>query len=154
MDVGIFAKIFKRATLEETLDAVCAHGLRAVQFNMACAGVPTLPEHTDHALIARIQQAMDARGLEMVAISGTYNMIHPDVAQRAEGLRRLGELLQACHALNTPIVSVCTGTRDATNMWRKHPANDTPQAWHDLLAVMRNAAEMPGNRAGTVERRR
>ena len=86
MDVGIFAKIFKRATLAETLDAIRAHGISAVQFNMACAGLPTLPEQIDPALIEGIRQAMDARGLTMVAISGTYNMIHPDPAQRADGL--------------------------------------------------------------------
>jgi len=142
MDVGIFAKIFKRATLEETLDAIRAHGISAVQFNMACAGLPTLPEQMDPALIGRIRQAMEVRGLTMVAISGTYNMIHPDPVQRADGLRRLGVLMQACHGLGTPIITVCTGTRDSANMWRRHPDNDTPQAWHDLLTVMRSAAGM------------
>ena len=142
MDVGIFAKIFKRATLAETLDAIRAHGISAVQFNMACAGLPTLPEQIDPALIEGTRQAIDARGLTMVAISGTYNMIHPDPAQRADGLRRLGVLMQACHELGTPIITLCTGTRDATNMWRRHPDNDTPQAWHDLLTAMRNAAAM------------
>jgi sugar phosphate isomerase/epimerase len=142
MDVGIFAKIFKRATLAETLDAIRAHGISAVQFNMACAGLPTLPERIDPALIEGIRQAMDARGLTMVAISGTYNMIHPDPAQRADGLRRLGVLMQACHGLGTPIITLCAGTRDATNMWRRHPDNDTPQAWHDLLTAMRSAAAM------------
>jgi sugar phosphate isomerase/epimerase len=142
MDVGIFAKIFKRATLEETLDAIREHDLCAVQFNMACAGLPTLPDQVDPALAQRIRRAMDERGLNMVAISGTYNMIHPDPAQRESGLRRLGVLMQTCHTLGTPIITVCTGTRDAENMWRKHPDNDTPEAWHGLLAAMRSAADM------------
>ncbi len=109
---------------------------------MACAGLPTLPEQIDAALIERIRQAMETRNLTMVAISGTYNMIHPDPVQRADGLRRLGVLMQACHGLGTPIITLCTGTRDAANMWRRHPDNDTPQAWHDLLTVMRSAAMM------------
>jgi sugar phosphate isomerase/epimerase len=94
---------------------------------------------------------MDERGLDMVAISGTYNMIHPDPVVRADGLHRLGTLAQACRNLGTPIITLCTGTRDATNMWRRHPDNDTPEAWHDLLTVMRSAvavAELAGVNLG------
>ncbi len=43
MRLGIFAKTFVRPTLGETLDAVKAHGLDCVQFNMACAGLPPMP---------------------------------------------------------------------------------------------------------------
>jgi sugar phosphate isomerase/epimerase len=47
MQIGIFAKTFTRPTLAETLDAIAAHGIRCVQFNMSCAGLPTLPERPD-----------------------------------------------------------------------------------------------------------
>ena len=40
MNVGIFAKTFARPSLEATLDAVRAHDLDCVQFNLACAGLP------------------------------------------------------------------------------------------------------------------
>ncbi len=39
MQIGIFAKTFVRPTLEATLDAVVAHDLHCLQFNMACAGL-------------------------------------------------------------------------------------------------------------------
>ena len=51
MHLGIFAKTFPRPTLEETLDAVVDHGLAHVQFNMSCAGLPTLPETLDEELL-------------------------------------------------------------------------------------------------------
>ena len=35
MELGIFARTFARPTVEATLDAVAAHGLRCVQFNLA-----------------------------------------------------------------------------------------------------------------------
>ena len=142
MDIGIFAKIFKRASLEETLDAIKAHGIRYVQFNMACAGLPTLPDQVSSELIQRIRLAFVSRELTMTAMSGTYNMIHPDVVQRLDGLRRLGVLAKACQELGVPIISVCTGTRDADNMWRRHPDNDTPQAWRDLLTMMHGAIDI------------
>ena len=80
--LGIFAKTFVRPSLEATLDAVASHGLSCVQFNMACVGLPTLPEAIEPALAAEVADAFRARGLEMAAVSGTFNMIDPDRARR------------------------------------------------------------------------
>src|SRR4051794_10871764 len=113
MQLGIFAKTFQRPSLEATLDAVAAHGLTHVQFNMSCAGLPTLADEIPAALCQRIARACEARGLTMAAISGTYNMIHPDPAHRADGLRRLGVLAAACGAMGVPVITLCTGSRDS-----------------------------------------
>lgn len=136
MEIGIFAKTFIRPRLTETLDAVVAHGIGCVQFNLACAGVPSLPEQIDAALIAEIRGAMDARQLRMAAVSGTFNMIHPDLQRRQDGLARLRTLVAACHDLGTSVITLSTGTRDPDDMWRRHPANDTPESWRDLLAAL------------------
>ena len=70
--LGIFAKIFPRPTLEATFQAVSSHGLNYVQFNMACAGLPTLPDRVDPDLCRRIRDAArqyrchDFRGLRHV----------------------------------------------------------------------------------------
>src|ERR1044071_9902750 len=85
MEIGIFAKTFARPTLGATLDAVVAHGIGCLQFNMACAGVPSLPEQINTALSAEIRQALHARQLRMAAVSGTFNMIHPDLKRRQAG---------------------------------------------------------------------
>ncbi len=63
-------------------------------------------------------------------------MIDPDVELRAAGLRRLGVLAAACGDLGTSIITLCTGTRDPDNMWRRHPDNRSPAAWADLTAAM------------------
>ncbi len=139
MRLGIMATTFERPTLEATLDAVAHHGVRGVQFDLALAGAATLPARIDLALCARVREAFVERALTMDALSGTFNMIHPDPAERAEGLRRLRVLLDACGALGASVVTLCTGTRDAHNMWRRHPDNDTPEAWADLVASMREA---------------
>src|SRR5437667_11261120 len=101
MKLGIFAKTFKRPTLEETLDAVAAHDLHYLQFNLVCAGVPTLPDRLEPALCARIRSAAHSRDLSIVAISGTFNMIHPDLEQRRVGFERLRGLAQADRELGT-----------------------------------------------------
>ena len=139
MQIGIFAKTFVRRTLVETLDAVAAHGIGAVQFNLSCAGLPTLPEALDTATCDAIRNAHVERGLAMAAISGTFNMIHPDPHVRADGLRRLNLLAASCARLGAPIITLCTGSRDPLNMWRRHPDNDTPAAWRDLLASLETA---------------
>src|SRR5439155_13635996 len=72
MQLGIFAKTFVRPTLAETLDAVVAHGLQFTQFNMACAGLPSMPDHLDPDTVALIRQAFDSRNLTMAAVSGTF----------------------------------------------------------------------------------
>jgi sugar phosphate isomerase/epimerase len=139
MRLGIMATTFEHPTLEATLDAVAACGVRSVQFDLACAGLPTLPAQIAPALCARVRDAFAARGLILEALSGTFNMIHPDPGERAEGLRRLRVLLDACGTLGTTVVTLCTGTRDPHHMWRRHPDNDTPEAWTDLVASMREA---------------
>ena len=139
MRLGIFAKTFPRPSLAETLDAVAAVGLRVMQFNLALAGGPSLPEAIAPELASAIRAQAAERGLEMAAVSGTYNMAHPDPAVREDGLRRLGVLLAAAPALGTGIVSLCTGTRDAEDMWRRHPDNGTPEAWRDMLASVEAA---------------
>lgn len=132
MRLGIFAKTFVRPTLEETLDAIAAHGLTEVQFNMACVGQPTLPEVIDLDLCDRIAAAFRARGLTMAAISGTYNMIHPDRARRSADSKRLKKLAGVCDRLGTSVITLCTGTRHPSDMWRWHPENEAASAWRDL----------------------
>lgn len=68
-------------------------------------------------------------GVEIVAVSGTYNMIHPDPAVRHAGHRRLAILAERCAVRCRRVSSLCTGTRDAVDQWKEHPDNNTPEAW-------------------------
>jgi sugar phosphate isomerase/epimerase/pimeloyl-ACP methyl ester carboxylesterase len=142
MRLGIFAKTFVRPTLAETLDAVVSHGLDCIQFNFACAGLPTLPDKIAPRLAAQIGVEARQRKLTMAAVSGTFNMIDPDPDRRQAGLRRLEELAASCAGLGTSLITLCTGSRDAENMWRHHPQNESPEAWRDLLQSIATALEM------------
>lgn len=140
MEIGIFSKTFARPTLGAVLDAVADHEVYAVQFNMSCAGAGEMPAVIDPALRATIRQELAARKITMAAISGTFNMIHPNVVERQDGLRRLRTLAAACHDLGTSVITLCTGTRDTTSMWRAHPDNGSDDAWRDLVVSMQEAA--------------
>ena len=139
MTLGVFARIFARPTVEDVFAAVAKHHLRCVQFNFACAGLPSLPDRIDVELADRIREAAAEHRIEIAAVSGTFNMIHPDPKQRRDGLRKLGVIAAACEHLGTRVVTLCTGTRDPENMWRRHADNDSPEAWRDLVVTMTKA---------------
>jgi sugar phosphate isomerase/epimerase len=69
-------------------------------------------------------------------------MTHPDPGQRRAGLRRLRVLAEACAEVGTATIHICTGTRDPDNMWRRHPDNDLPQSWRDMVVCVREATEI------------
>ena len=132
MRLGIFAKTFPRPSVEETLDAVRAHGLDATQFNLSVAGLASMPDSVPAGLPERVHARLRERALDMAAVSGTFNMAHPEAPVRVDGLRRLEVLAAACPALGTEVITLCTGTRDRENMWRRHAENSTPEAWRDM----------------------
>jgi sugar phosphate isomerase/epimerase len=139
MTFGIFAKTFARPTVEEVFDGVAHHGLRCVQFNFACAGLPNMPDQINPEMLGRIRRAATERQIAIAAVSGTFNMIHPDKVQPREGIRRLRVLASVCSKIDTSIITLCTGTRDPENMWRRHPDNDLADAWLDLAGAMSQA---------------
>jgi sugar phosphate isomerase/epimerase len=142
IQLGIFARTFVRPNLDETLDAVKAHGLDCVQFNLSCVGLPTLPDRIDSKFVDLIRTGITDRSITMAAISGTFNMIDPDIERRYEGLRRLRVLASTSKDMGTSIITLCTGTRDPVDMWRRHPDNNSPEAWTDLLASMQEALQI------------
>jgi sugar phosphate isomerase/epimerase len=142
MEIGIMAKTFARPDLEGVLDAVRAHGFRSIQFHLTCAGLPLLPDRLEPMACDRIHFEMARRGIAMAAVSGTFNMIHPDPEVRRSGLRRLEVLAAACRQLGTRTITLSTGTRDPDDMWRRHPGNDAPEAWQDMLQSIREAARI------------
>lgn len=144
MQLGIMAKTFVRPALEGVLDAVASHGLHCVQFNFTCAGLLNLPEAIEPVLLERIRRELTARQITVAAVSGTFNMIHPDPRQRRAGLDRFPVLAGACKQLGAPIITLCTGTRDSEDMWRGHADNQSPEAWRDLLKTLGEALEIAG----------
>jgi sugar phosphate isomerase/epimerase len=142
MHLGIFAKTFPRPTLEETLDAVVAHGLTHIQFNMSCLGLPTLPDRLDEGSCVWIAQALHERGLTMAAISGTFNMSDPSDSRLQNNLRRLEVLASACRWLDVRIITLCTGTCDSHDMWRWHIENVKRSTWERLVQTMSEAVKI------------
>ncbi len=131
MQIGIMTGHFPRPTLEKTLDAVVSHGIHQVQFGLNAVGLERRPDSIDLNVCDKVRREMEARKINMAALGGEVNMIHPDKAERQKGLRCLEVLASACERLGTSVIASCTGSRHE-NMWRNHPENDTAEAWQEL----------------------
>lgn len=142
MKLGIFAKTFDGKDPLTVLQAVAAAGFGAAQYNMACSGLPSMPDVIDEVDARSVADAAVRTGVEIVAVSGTYNMIHPDPAVRTAGHRRLETIAASSAAMSTRLITLCTGTRDPIDQWKEHPDNNTPEAWRDLLDAMAIAVEI------------
>jgi sugar phosphate isomerase/epimerase len=77
-------------------------------------------------------------------VSGTFNMIDPDVETRRDRLARLPALVKATREIGCDLITLCTGTRDPEDMWRAHPDNASPHSWRDLLQSMEKAIAAAG----------
>ena len=136
---GIFARTFPRPTFEDVLEAIAGTSARLIQLNLSSAGMPTLPIRIEPDQAADIARKLKESHLRVVALSGTFNMIDPDIETRRENLRRLDVVSEAARGLGCPVVTLCTGTRDPNDIWKHHPENDDPSAWLNLVESMRDA---------------
>ncbi|MBX5168470.1 sugar phosphate isomerase/epimerase [Rhizobium sp. NZLR1b] len=139
MKLGIFAKTFDGTKPSIVLNSVAEAGFTSAQYNMACSGLPPMPETISEAQARSVTEAARSSGVEIVAVSGTYNMIHPDPSMREVGLRKLATLAERCVGMSTGLITLCTGTRDSIDQWKAHADNNTPAAWRDLLEAMEAA---------------
>ena len=140
--IGVLLGTFRSGSLASRLDAVKASGLDCVQISMDCAGLPAMPDEISPEFAGQVRREASARGITIASVQGTFNMCHPDAEHRQTGLRRLRVLAEACPELSVSKIHLCSGTRDRVSMWRRHPDNDTPVAWRDMAASMREAAEI------------
>jgi len=142
MRLGVFLKIFAHHSWPEVLDAVCTFDISWVHFTLQVLTGESLPRTVDNKVISNAAKELELRRLQIASFSGTFNMAHPDPSYRGEYLKRFETACRACHDLGGQIVSLCTGTRDPHDMWRKHPDNQSPQAWRTMRDTMLRALEV------------
>jgi sugar phosphate isomerase/epimerase len=139
MRIGIFAKIFVGESLNAILDQVAQNDFETVQFNMACAGLNSLPDEYPNDVLLSIKNSLSQHNLSVTALSGTFNMAHPIVEEREDGLKRLCLMMENVKEISTDIITICTGSKDPSNMWRYHPDNNSKATWSDLCKTLEKA---------------
>jgi sugar phosphate isomerase/epimerase len=139
MKLGIFAKTFSRPTIEDLFKSIAGYGIHSVQFNLSCAGLEPLPKSVPSDLAQQIANSAEQAKVELSAISGTFNMAHPDPVDRRGNLIKFEVLCEAAARLCIPVITLCTGTRDPVNIWKWHSENDSKEAWDDMVQSIESA---------------
>jgi sugar phosphate isomerase/epimerase len=137
MKLGVFAKTFEGDTPAEVLHAARSAGYQAVQYNMACSGLGSLPLVIPEPAADAIAAASNECGVEISAVSATYNMVHPDMTRRNEGRRSFEAIAASARRMGCELVTVCSGSCDPIDQWRSHPDNETEGAWREMVAEFR-----------------
>jgi sugar phosphate isomerase/epimerase len=122
--LGLVSAEFPSVSLTANLDAIAASGAVCVQFDLASAVGHTFPSELSQGTVEAINAGFSERRLTMAALSGTYNMIDPDSQARRAGAESLNRVIALAPRLETKVVTLCTGSRDSSNMWQSHPDND------------------------------
>jgi sugar phosphate isomerase/epimerase len=143
IELGIFAKTFP-GRIPEIFRTVHASGINRIQFNFACANLSSMPDEVDEKIKSEILAALRSTPLLIDAVSGTFNMIHPDPIIRKNGLTKFEVIARQCEWLGTNLITLCSGSRDGSDMWKAHPGNNEPDAWYDLRATLEVALEIAG----------
>lgn len=139
MRLGVFESVFARATLAETFEAVSRAGFDCVQFDFHSAEIDPWADSIGKALVNEVRRSADAASVRIPAVSGTFNMAHPDAGARVHGLRGFEQVVRNAGRLGAAAVTLCTGTRSTSSMWEFHPDNATSSAWTDMLELVSSA---------------
>lgn len=150
--LGVMTTEVDGPSFESIADRIAAQHVNCVQLQLGSVirdvptidallyGLDVLGGQVDDDLASYSREVLAARGIEIAAVDGTYNMAHPDEARRARNLEYLVRLIELAPAFGTTIVTLCTGSRDDV-MWSSHPANESEEAWTDLLDQLRTATQ-------------
>lgn len=133
---AIFSRTYPTGRVTEALQAIRADGFQGAQMNLSSFGMESLPDHLDDAALEEGRREAARLGLTLAALSGTYNMVHPDASERQADRPRFVNVLRAAQAIGTPVVTLCTGSRHPSDKWAAHPDNSSPEAWADLRAEL------------------
>ena len=140
MQIGIFSKTFE-GDIENVFQKMSDLGIYHTQFNLASAGMETLPDSIDETAIERIRKATDKYKITLDALSGTFNMIDPDMQNREDGIKRFEVICEIANMLQIPIVTLCTGSKNPNDKWKWDDENLSDQAWNDLLKTTEQILE-------------
>lgn len=134
MKVGVFAKTFAGHDPDTVLAACRNAGFTSTQYNMACSGLDPLPEMIPIDTARQVAGAAARADIHIAAISATYNMTDPDPDRRQTGRQAFAAIAERAADMGTAMVTVCSGSMDPDDKWRRHPANDDPQSWLEMCA--------------------
>ncbi len=137
-ELGIFARTFRRSDPDAVAGAVAAAGFGLVQLNLNAFGLPTIPppDAVPGVDYPGIAASFAYHQVRIWGVSATYNTVHPDRGRRTRETAAAAAFVSHAGELGAGVVTLCSGTRDPDDIWRRHPANDDADAWRDLRETL------------------
>ncbi len=133
MKIGIFSRSYDYHDLEKVYQAMTNQGIYHTQLNLLSAGLSPLPVVISDDKIKEIRELTNRYGITIEVLSGTFNMIDPDLTKRRESIIQFETQCKIASNLNIPIVSLCTGSKNPNSKWIWDDKNLTTQAYEDLI---------------------
>ena len=135
LELGIFAKTFRRSSIDEVFEAIAAHGLTCTQWNWACVpGFSSLPENVPAETTRAVARAAAGSGVRICAVSTTFNLIDPSALEA--GLSRLPALAKAA------IASKTSSMLDLRNVLAKIPSSKTSSGVKSICILSSSTAHL------------
>lgn len=162
MKTGICTTDFENSATKYQADQLFIEisnlGFTCVQFafssisesNFTPSGRIEIPERIPTAAIDAAGNASAKYELPIEVINGTFNMAHPDIEVRQEGLRRFALLTEAAASLGAKYISLCSGTRNTEFLWGHSKENNSKEAWNDMLDTVSRAVEIAEKHSVTL----
>jgi sugar phosphate isomerase/epimerase len=104
---------------DELLNFCHTHHLTALQL----AGKPLASLLENPANAQSFRNTLESGGVQIVALAGYRNLIHPDPKTRAANLDHIKACLHLAPHLGIPLVATESGTLNPTSDWTGHPLN-------------------------------
>ncbi|MGG4035988.1 sugar phosphate isomerase/epimerase [Paenibacillus cisolokensis] len=134
--LGFMSYVYDGHTADAMAESARAAGFSFVQLD------PRQPlgimddEPLSPARAEKVRAAFERCGIEVVALSGYTNLVHPDPDKRTRKLEQFERMIDLCEAYGTRWIATETGSLHPTNSWRDCEDNRTDAAWEDLLAAV------------------
>lgn len=154
MKIGVSTTDFPQTAADNLFGAISGFGFKSIQLGLAnlaesefvSDGIYEIPETIGPGTLKAARSAK-GRGLDIAAVNGTFNMAHPDMRARKEGVRRFDILAAAASGdIGCDVLTLCTGTRNTNRLWSPHQDNGGQGAWDDMMGTLADLSEIAERR--------
>lgn len=148
--LGIFSTVYGSVDITELARRAAADGFTHVHLDPRAHGIPD-PSGPITAERARAARAvLEAKGITVAALAGYTNLVDPDPTRREAGLRQFEEIAAVAQAFGSPHVATETGSLNPQSPWSDYPANHTPAARAEGVAVLRRLLATARRHGATI----
>ena len=136
MKIGIFARTYQKKNYQDVFTAIKEDDISIIHFDFSTMGLDSMPNSIEENIISNLKMSLKENKIEIISLSATFNIIHPDLSTRDNYFQRFITLAKYAKEINTKILTLCTGTKDPLNKWKYHPKNDALETWDDFIKSM------------------